>query len=281
MIELDAVEIREPLVPVVRVPLHDPFLVLDPLLAAERAGAGIDLDLAQIVIVVLQRLLADDDIPAAGDRRHDEIDRPRLGQLELHGVFVGRGDFRHRLEQHAARDRDPLRRLGDAVEGGFHIFGGQLGAVMELHALTQMKRVGLAVLGDFPAMRQVGDDRLAAVARVAPDQIVEHAALRAEIVDRPGLVHVEMRRPHRDAVAKDAAPLWVRLGRGQLELRAIEFKRHIGGQPRSPAHRIGARGGCGAGLQEIAAVPAGTRNRPVSHRHPSPSHLFRADPNVL
>ena len=30
---------------------------------------------------------------------------------------------------------------------------------------------------------------------IAPDQVVEHAALRAEAADRAGLMHVEMRRP--------------------------------------------------------------------------------------
>ncbi len=94
----------------------------------------------------------------------------------------------------------PVRRLGDAVERGLDVVRGQFRAVVELHALAQMERVGLAVLGDLPAMRQVGDDRLAAVARIAPDQVVEHAALRAEVVDRARLVHVEMRRAHRDAV---------------------------------------------------------------------------------
>ena len=70
----------------------------------------------------------------------------------------------------------PDGRLGDAIEGGFHIFGGQLCAVVELHILAQEEGVGLAVLGDLPAMRQIRDDRLAAVAGVVPDQIVEHAS---------------------------------------------------------------------------------------------------------
>ncbi len=34
---------------------------------------------------------------------------------------------------------------------------------------TQVKRVRLAVLRDFPAMRQIGDDGLATVARITPD----------------------------------------------------------------------------------------------------------------
>jgi hypothetical protein len=144
---------------------------------------------------------------------------------------------------------------------------------VELHALAQMEGVGLAVLGDLPAMREVGDDRLAAVARVAADQIVEHATLRAEIVDRPGLVHVEMRRPHRDAITQDAAPLRVRLGRRELEFRAVEFKRYLGRGRQSPTHCVGARRGRGAGFQEIAAVPPRMAHRPFGHAFPFPLRL--------
>ena len=53
----------------------------------------------------------------------------------------------------------PVRRLPDAVERRLDVLRGQLGAVVELHALAQMEGIGLAVLGDLPAMRQVGDDR--------------------------------------------------------------------------------------------------------------------------
>jgi hypothetical protein len=88
VIEFDAVDIRQAFVPVVRVPLHHPDLVLDPPDRAERAGAGIDDELAQIVVVLLQGPLAHDDIPAAGDCRHHEVDRAGLRQFEFDGVFV-------------------------------------------------------------------------------------------------------------------------------------------------------------------------------------------------
>jgi hypothetical protein len=88
-----------------------------------------------------------------------------------------------------------LRRLGDPVESGLYVVSGQLGAVAELHALAQEEGIGLAVLSDLPAVRQIGNDGFAAVARVAADQVVEHASHRAEIEDRAGLVEVEMRRP--------------------------------------------------------------------------------------
>ncbi|MER2603222.1 MAG: hypothetical protein ABTR27_12790, partial [Candidatus Competibacter phosphatis] len=83
---------------------------------------------------------------------------------------------------------------------------------MELHVLAQHERVGLVVLRDFPAMREVGNDGLAAVARIAPNEVVEHAALAAEAVDRAGLVEVEMRRPRSDAVTQHATCLGVGLG---------------------------------------------------------------------
>ncbi len=129
-------------------------------------------------------------------------------------VYLSRAlDLADRLEQDAARNGDAFRRLGDPVEGGLDVLRGQLGAVAELDALAQQEGVGLAVLGDLPAMRQIGDDGLAAVARVAPDQIVEHASHRTEIENGAGLVEVEMRRPYRDSHANDAAVLGVWLGR--------------------------------------------------------------------
>ena len=88
IVEFDAVEIGQALVPVVRVPLHHPDLVLDPPLRLERAGARDVKHLAQIVVVLLERLLADDDVPAAGEGGHHEIDRARRGQLEFDGVLV-------------------------------------------------------------------------------------------------------------------------------------------------------------------------------------------------
>ena len=155
-----------------------------------------------------------------------------------------------RLEQHAARDADALRRLADAVEGGLHVVRGQLGAVVELHALAQEERVGLAVLGDLPAMRQIGDDGLAAVARIAPDQVVEHAALGAEIVDRAGLVHVEMRRPLGDAVcaARRRASGWARARRAGISSRRIPSARPAPGA--RPADSVGAGRQRGAALDE-------------------------------
>ena len=128
---------------------------------------------------------------------------------------------------------------------------GQLRAVVELHALAQKERVGLAVLGDLPAMRQIGDDGLAAVARIAPDQVVEHAALRAQAVDGARLVHVEMRRPVGDAVAQHAAALRVGLRRRELEFRAVELHRDVGGQAVARGQAVSAGRRRRAALAEI------------------------------
>ena len=265
MKELHLVEIRQPLVPVIRVLLQQPAFVLDPLDALERAGAGIDLDLAQIVVVVFQRLLADDDVPAAGDCRHDEIGRPRLGQHELHRALVGRLDFLDRPEQHAARDADPLRRLADAVEGGLDVVRGQLGAVVELHAVAQMKRVGLCVLGISQLCARSGISVWPPSRGSCRIRLSNMHPLRAEAVDRPGLVHVEMRRPHRDADAQPAAMFRVRLRGGELEFRPVEFHRHRSGAPETPAHRIGSGRERSTALENCTAAPPRTGGFSINH----------------
>src|SRR6516164_6728993 len=143
-----------------------------------------------------------------------------------------------------------------------------------------MECVGLAVLGDLPAMRQVGDDRLAAVARVAPDQVVEHASLGAQVEDGSGLVHIEMRRPQRDAYAQDAAALRVRLGRGELKRRAVEFGRYrcgsapARGQPPSAPNQGG-----GAAFENIAAGPPWLAELCVTHKISPLS--FRIEPGGI
>ena len=278
VVELDAVEIGQALVPVVGVLLHHPDFVLDAALALERSGAGDIDDAAQVVLVVLQRLLAHDAVPAAGDRAHDEGGRPRLRELELHGVLVRRGDLAHRGEQGAARDADARRRLGDTVEGRLDVFRGELGAVVELHVLAQVEGVGLAVLGDLPAMREIGNDGLAAVARVAPDQVVEHAALAAQAVDGAGLMEVEVRRPHGDGVFQHAARLRIRLRRLELELRAVELVGHALRQGEMP-WKGGCRPGGGGALDEFTTVYAGTPGLVVLHR--ASSHLAFSLPSTV
>src|SRR5262249_33964166 len=141
IVDLHAVEIGQALVPVVRVLLHHPDLVLDAAFGPERAGAGDVGDLAEIVIILLKRLLAEDDVPAAGEGGHHEIDRPWRGELELDGVLVAGVDLADGGEQRRARDADAGGRFADAIEGGLDVFRREWGAVVEGHALTQVERV--------------------------------------------------------------------------------------------------------------------------------------------
>src|ERR1051326_9062749 len=124
---------------------------------------------------------------------------------------------------------------------------------MKLHGLPQMKSIGLAVLADLPAMCQIGNDRLAPVARIAPDQIVEHAALCADVVDCRSLVDIEMRRPHRDAVSQDTAALRVRLRGLEPKTRAVEFIGNFGSENRPTGQP--PQSCCRATLKDLAAVP--------------------------
>jgi hypothetical protein len=68
MVELDAIEVGQPFVPILGVALYDPDLFIDPLLMPERAGARLIHHLTQVVVMVLERLLAHDNIPPTGKR---------------------------------------------------------------------------------------------------------------------------------------------------------------------------------------------------------------------
>src|SRR5271166_2093090 len=218
IVKFDAIEIGQSLVPIIRVLLDNADLVFDITDTAERTSAGITGQLSEVVVVVLERFLADDHIPAAGDRQHNKALRARLRQFEFDRIGVLRVDLADRLEQDTARNADPGRRLGNAVERCLDVIGSQLRAVMELNPLAQEKRVGLAVPGNLPAVREIGNDRLAAVARIVPYQIVEHAAHGAESADRPRLVNVEMRRAHQNPIAQHAAAFWIWLGGFELKV---------------------------------------------------------------
>src|SRR6202045_3621499 len=79
-------------------------------------------------------------------------------------------------------------------------------------------------------MRQIGDDGLATVAWITPDQVVEHAALSADVADRARLMHVEMRGAIENAVAHPPSSLEVGLRSRYRKLRAVLLHRDIGGQ---------------------------------------------------
>src|SRR5262249_53054489 len=106
---------------------------------------------------------------------------------------------------------DAGRWFRDAVEGRFYVSRCKIRAVVELDTLAEVKCVGLGVLCDFPAMRQIGNDGLATVARITPDQVVEHAALSADIAASAGVMHINMRRAIENAGAHHPSPLWIGL----------------------------------------------------------------------
>src|SRR4029077_5425015 len=103
-------------------------------------------------------------------------------------------------KQRSARNANACRWFRDAVEGRFYVGRCEIRPVVELDTLAEVKCVGLAVLGNFPAMRQIRDDGLATVARITPDQIVKHAALGADVADSARLMHVKMWRTIENAV---------------------------------------------------------------------------------
>ena len=73
MVELYPVHIRQLLVPIVFVFLHDPDFVFRVFDTAKWAGARIDLDFAKVVMVVFQRFLAQDHVEAASERRQQRL----------------------------------------------------------------------------------------------------------------------------------------------------------------------------------------------------------------
>jgi len=106
-------------------------------------------------------------------------------------------------------------------------------------------------------MRQIRDNRLCAVLRIAPDQIVEHAGHGAKSEERPGLMDIEMGRTGGDAHAQHAVGLGVGLGRLELELRAVIFVRDFCRQTEARREAVSTRDEGRAALQKLpASLPA-------------------------
>jgi len=97
---------------------------------------------------------------------------------------------------------------------------------MELHISAQDEAIGLAVLCNIPAVCEIGDYCFAAVTRVTPYQVVEHAGLGAQIVECPRLMDIEMWLAAGERYSQHAAALGIRLHRGEPEFGAIELVRH-------------------------------------------------------
>ncbi len=98
-----------------------------------------------------------------------------------------------------------------------HIVGGEIGTIVEFHAITKIKSIGFAVRSDVPFVGQVRDNRLP-IAGVTADQIIIHRSLRRHIGDGSRLMHIEMRRGAQDAVTQGASPFGIGLGGLELKL---------------------------------------------------------------
>src|SRR5262245_16125016 len=165
----------------------------------ERASTRIVQHLAQVVVVVLQRLFAHDDVPAAGKRPEHEHLRSGFAERECDGRGVTHGDRFYSREQRCTRTDEALWGKDEALERGLDILSSQLSAIVKLYPFAQEKRVDFAVFGYFPTVCQIGDDGLPAVPRVPPDQVIIHAALHT--YTGALLMHIKVRRRAEEPVA--------------------------------------------------------------------------------
>src|SRR5205823_14770421 len=97
------------------------------------------------------------------------------------------------------------------------------------------------------------------------DQIVEHAALRADVPDSARLMHVEMRRAIEDTVTQHASPLWTGLRCRHLKLRAVVLHRNIGREAEARRQAVCPDQRSDAVSKHIAARPTVTRGLGCVH----------------
>jgi hypothetical protein len=130
-------------------------------------------------------------------------------------------------------------------------------------------------------VREIGDDRLAAVARIVPDQIVEHWGHRAQCPECPGLVNIEMGRAHQKSDAQHAAGFGIGLRSCELKFRAVELVRDFGGMAEARRQTIDSSGYGGGTLQKTATGPPRAFELRVVHNASLPLGLFRTEHGVL
>src|SRR5712691_365374 len=136
MVDLQTVEIGQAGVPVLRILLYNPDFFIGPRYVPEWACAGEIGHIPEVIVVVLQGLLAHDDIPAAGEGAEHEVRWTGFAQLELDGIAVADSDLAHRREQGSAWDADAFRRPDNPGIGGFDILRRELCPVVELDPLA-------------------------------------------------------------------------------------------------------------------------------------------------
>ena len=146
----DAIEIRQPLAPVVRVLVEAHEFAAPPLDELEGAGAdravgvgvGLDVALAEDVLGQHRALVA--------RQRRQHVGRGVV-ELEDRRVVVGRFDRRDVAE---GADAARMRLLQHLHDGELHVGGREGLAVVEFHVLAQLEGDGLAVGRNLPAFGQ-------------------------------------------------------------------------------------------------------------------------------
>jgi hypothetical protein len=197
---------------------HDPYFFVDAPDVPERAGTRIIHHVAQVIVVILKRFFAHNDVPAAGKRPQHEAAGAWFAELKGDRVGIDDLDLADGREQRLPGHADALGGPDDARECGMHIFGREVGSVVEFHPLTQVKRVGLAVGGDVPVRGKIGDDR-PAVAGITADEVVIHRPLRTQVGNGPRLVDIEVSRGTMDGIAQGSPGFRLRFRSAQLEHR--------------------------------------------------------------
>jgi hypothetical protein len=170
-LELDPVEIRPPLLPVVRV-LHQldrlATLVFDEL---ERPGS--DRLGAHVALRHVARI-------NGGVARREQQRKRRLRLLHHEGrlEIAVDGDFAQVLIPDRTRVLAEVLNVALAdqhMPGALHVLGGERLAVMPLHALSQLERQLLLAVVPGPALREIRHDRLGVfvlLGVIEDDQIV-------------------------------------------------------------------------------------------------------------
>jgi len=186
--EDDRLELRRP-VPIVFVPGRHHFRVRLPF--GEFVGAGAGGIAAEILAVFLHRRGRDDQAGRIGEIGQER----RVGgvELELDRRRIDRRHFLDGGEEESERKGSGVGEgmifLQHPVEVELDRFGIERRAVVEFDALPQLESVGLAVLGDGPALGQRRFDLQRAV--LIADQPVIEIHQDAEIVDRRHRLRIE------------------------------------------------------------------------------------------
>src|SRR5207247_2066014 len=118
---------------------HHALVVLLPGGVPGRTSARIARELAEVSVVLVQRLFADDDVESARERGEHELRRPRLPELELDAVWIEHRDLAYRGEEWGPRHDDAFRWPHDPGERRLHVLRGEVGAVVELNAASWLR----------------------------------------------------------------------------------------------------------------------------------------------